>query len=96
VVAGLVWFTVGVLDWYASTDPDGAAATHLRVLDDPDGLVWAKEAWGFYINWDVKNVVSLLIPVPFIAEDSPQETLMGAASHRVCPDSIELLSPTVD
>jgi len=32
------------------------------------GLVWAKEAWGFYLNWDVKSVVSILIPVPFILE----------------------------
>ncbi|MCX6649713.1 MAG: hypothetical protein NTV61_10065 [Candidatus Bathyarchaeota archaeon] len=32
------------------------------------GLVWAKEVWGFYLNWDVKSVVSLLIPVPFVAE----------------------------
>lgn len=30
------------------------------------GLIWAKIEWGFYINWDIKNIISVLLPVPFI------------------------------
>lgn len=45
------------------------AANILYLVGLGFGLVWAKEAWGFYLNWDVKSVVSVLIPVPFILEN---------------------------
>jgi ABC-type transport system involved in cytochrome c biogenesis permease subunit len=46
------------------------AANILYVVGLGFGLIWAKEAWGFYLNWDVKSIVSVLIPVPFIAENA--------------------------
>lgn len=37
------------------------------------GLIWAKIEWGFYINWDIKNIISVLLPIPFIAAERTRE-----------------------
>ncbi len=31
------------------------------------GMLWAKTEWGFYLSPDIKTILSLLLPVPFIA-----------------------------
>lgn len=33
------------------------------------GLIWAKIEWGFYLNLDIKNALSILLFVPFITEN---------------------------
>lgn len=48
------------------------------------GLIWAKIEWGFYINWDIKNIISVLLPIPFIVAERTQKnlkllTIMGSS-----------------
>jgi hypothetical protein len=33
------------------------------------GIIWSKIAWGFYLNADIKTVLSIIILVPFILEN---------------------------
>lgn len=33
------------------------------------GLIWAKIDWGFYFNLDIKNILSVLLFIPFCVEN---------------------------
>lgn len=33
------------------------------------GMMWAKIEWGIYLNLDIKTILSMLLFVPFLAED---------------------------
>ena len=45
-----------------------ATANTCYVIGFTLGLMWAEIAWGTYLNTDVKTILSVLLPLPFLAE----------------------------
>lgn len=33
------------------------------------GMLWAKTEWGFFLSSDIKIIVSMLLPLPYVAEN---------------------------
>ncbi len=49
------------------------------------GILWAKIEWGFYLSLDIKTILSLLLPLPFIAEG------LGERKNPILPCTGSLL-----
>ncbi|KXB04454.1 hypothetical protein AKJ50_02365 [candidate division MSBL1 archaeon SCGC-AAA382A13] len=45
------------------------AANILYAVGFGFGLIWAKIEWGFYLNLDIKNILSILLFIPFVVEN---------------------------